>query len=148
MLAAMGLLAVMTILAAVGLTAMRSAASTVPPPDDVHWLQLADCESGGRAHLATGNGFYGALQWLPSTWAAARGPDDPLRAVDADLATEIAVAYDWAHRADPFGQWPACWPAALARPNSDVPAWATVSPGDGDPAPPATPTQQPVLLTG
>ena len=32
------------------------------------WDRLASCESGGRWHIATGNGYYGGLQFSASTW--------------------------------------------------------------------------------
>jgi hypothetical protein len=35
------------------------------------------CESGNRSGTATGNGFYGAFQFLLSTWAAAGGEGLP-----------------------------------------------------------------------
>ena len=41
------------------------------------WQKVADCESGDRPHINTGNGFQGWLQWLPSTWAAYGGRGSP-----------------------------------------------------------------------
>lgn len=35
-------------------------------------LSTASCESGRRWHIATGNGYYGAHQWLPQTWFSAQ----------------------------------------------------------------------------
>lgn len=32
------------------------------------WTCLAECESGGRWHIDTGNGFYGGLQFWQPTW--------------------------------------------------------------------------------
>ncbi len=37
------------------------------------WDRVAACESGGRWNLNTGNGYFGGLQWLPSTWIANGG---------------------------------------------------------------------------
>ncbi len=37
------------------------------------WDRLAHCESGGRWHINTGNGFYGGLQFSNSTWRAFGG---------------------------------------------------------------------------
>ena len=34
---------------------------------DVGLQELARCESGNRHDINTGNGFYGAVQWLPAT---------------------------------------------------------------------------------
>src|SRR4028118_277179 len=35
---------------------------------DRTWNRLAECESGGRWHINTGNGYYGGLQFSASTW--------------------------------------------------------------------------------
>ena len=37
------------------------------------WNRLAKCESGGRWHINTGNGYYGGLQISPGTWRAFGG---------------------------------------------------------------------------
>lgn len=37
------------------------------------WYAIAACESGGRWNLNSGNGFWGGLQFLPSTWFAYGG---------------------------------------------------------------------------
>jgi len=38
------------------------------------WLaRVASCESGGRWHIATGNGFYGGVQFTASSWRAVGG---------------------------------------------------------------------------
>jgi resuscitation-promoting factor RpfA len=37
------------------------------------WNRLAMCESSGRWHINTGNGYYGGLQISPSTWRAFGG---------------------------------------------------------------------------
>src|SRR5262245_49057064 len=48
-------------------------ASATGPPWSVKWNAIARCESGGRWHLNTGNGFYGGLQFSLSTWLAMGG---------------------------------------------------------------------------
>ncbi len=56
------------------------------------WDQLAMCESTGNWSINTGNGFYGGLQFTPSTWAAFGGHQ---YAPQANLATreqQIAIA--------------------------------------------------------
>lgn len=44
--------------------------------ESVGWRQwalaTAQCESTGRWHIATGNGFYGGLQFVPQTWFSAQ----------------------------------------------------------------------------
>ena len=56
------------------------------------WDAVADCESSGDWSINTGNGYYGGLQFLQSTWEAYGGLAYAQR---ADLATkeqQIAVA--------------------------------------------------------
>ena len=56
------------------------------------WDSLAQCESGGDWAINTGNGFYGGLQFTPSTWA---GHGGTAYAPSANLATreqQIAIA--------------------------------------------------------
>ena len=56
------------------------------------WDDLAECESGGNWAINTGNGYYGGLQFLGSTWIAYGGEEFAAR---ADLATreqQIVVA--------------------------------------------------------
>ena len=37
------------------------------------WNKIARCESGGRWHINTGNGYYGGLQFNLATWRSAGG---------------------------------------------------------------------------
>jgi resuscitation-promoting factor RpfA len=57
-------------------------------PDSV-WDQLAQCESGGRWDINTGNGYYGGLQFSPTTWRAFGGSGMPHQ---ASRSEQIAVA--------------------------------------------------------
>lgn len=42
------------------------------------WIaRTAACESGGRWHIATGNGFYGGLQFTLPSWRAVGGRGMP-----------------------------------------------------------------------
>lgn len=64
---------------------------------------IAQCESGGNWSINTGNGYYGGLQFLQSTWESAGGLEYAPR---ADLATreqQIAVASRL-----PRSSWPNC----------------------------------------
>ena len=36
-------------------------------PNEANWDRVAACESGGNWAINTGNGYYGGLQFLPST---------------------------------------------------------------------------------
>ncbi|MDT0344307.1 transglycosylase family protein [Streptomyces litchfieldiae] len=74
------------------------------------WEEVADCESSGRWDINTGNGFYGGLQFLQSTWEAYGGTEYAPR---ADLATrdqQIAIAEKVLE-----GQGPDAWPACSDR---------------------------------
>lgn len=68
------------------------------------WDQLAQCESGGRWNINTGNGYYGGLQFLPSTWRAVGGsglPHQNSREEQIYRAEILLSRSGW-------GQWPQC----------------------------------------
>jgi nucleoid-associated protein YgaU len=74
---------------------------------DGPWTCLAQCESGGRWHVNSGNGFYGGLQFHQRTWEAHGGLKYAPR---ADLATkkeQIKVAEE-VLRSQGWKAWPAC----------------------------------------
>jgi uncharacterized protein YabE (DUF348 family) len=56
------------------------------------WDSIAQCESGGDWHINTGNGYYGGLQFLTSTWLAYGGGDFASRADLASREEQITVA--------------------------------------------------------
>lgn len=80
----------------------------LPPPWP--WPCILNAESGDTYSENTGNGYFGAAQWLPSTWiAAARYADWPEftlggRADLAPPAVQDQVAEAWAAHAG-WGQW-------------------------------------------
>ena len=45
--------------------------------DAVNWDAVAKCESGGNWSIATGNGYYGGLQFTMGTWRANGGSGSP-----------------------------------------------------------------------
>ncbi len=71
------------------------------------WNRLAQCESGGRWHINTGNGYYGGLQFSYSTWRAFNGGRFAPR---ADLATrhEQKLTAERTLNAQGWGAWPSC----------------------------------------
>ncbi|HEY4410969.1 MAG TPA: transglycosylase family protein [Acidimicrobiia bacterium] len=86
---------------------LRSAAVAPVVPvgtgDDV-WARLRHCESGGRYDINTGNGFYGAYQFVPRTWRSLGFPGMPHEASPAmqdDAARKLQARSGW-------GQWPVC----------------------------------------
>ena len=72
--------------------------------DGMNWDAVAQCESGGNWSADTGNGFYGGLQFKPSTWAANGGVGDP---ATASREQQIAVANRVLATQGP-GAWPKC----------------------------------------
>ena len=76
----------------------------VIPTTDPVWARLRRCESGGRYDINTGNGFYGAYQFLPSTWRGLGYPGMPHQAppnVQDEAAQKLQARSGW-------GQCPAC----------------------------------------
>lgn len=87
--------------AGAGLTALSAPATAAPASS---WDSLAQCESGGNWSINTGNGYYGGLQFSPSSWSAAGGSGMPHQASKAEqirVAENLLSMQGW-------GAWPAC----------------------------------------
>jgi hypothetical protein len=54
--------------------------------DSVNWDAIAACESGGNWSTATGNGYYGGLQFTMGTWHANGGSGSPQNACRRERA--------------------------------------------------------------
>ncbi|MFI0153339.1 transglycosylase family protein [Streptomyces lydicus] len=83
------LLAVLSVLGLAAPAVAAGAPLGSPVPD---WERIAACESNGRWHINSGNGYHGGLQIDPTTWRAYGGGRYAPR---ADLATrdeQITVA--------------------------------------------------------
>lgn len=68
------------------------------------WDRLAACESGGNWAINTGNGYYGGLQFMLSTWQAVGGsgyPHQNSREEQIKRAEILLARSGW-------GQWPQC----------------------------------------
>jgi Transglycosylase-like domain len=68
------------------------------------WARLRHCESGGRYTANTGNGFYGAYQFVPRTWRTLGFSGLPHEAppeVQDEAARRLQARSGW-------GQWPVC----------------------------------------
>jgi resuscitation-promoting factor RpfA len=74
------------------------------------WDKVAKCESGNRWHIATGNGYYGGLQFSSSTWRGFGGRKYASQAHKATKAEQIAIA-----RRVLAGQGPGAWPTCSRR---------------------------------
>lgn len=79
-------------------------AGTANAAPDSAWDRLAQCESGGRWNINTGNGYYGGLQFSPSTWRAFGGSGMPHQ---ASREQQIAVA-ERTLAAQGWNAWPSC----------------------------------------
>ena len=71
------------------------------------WDRLASCESGGRWHIATGNGYYGGLQFSASTWRGFGGTRYASSAHRASRLQHIRVA-ERVRARQGWGAWPVC----------------------------------------
>ncbi|KOV98042.1 transglycosylase [Streptomyces sp. NRRL B-1140] len=92
------------LLAPLGLLAATGNAAAA---DSGVWDRIAQCESGGDWHINTGNGYYGGLQFAPSTWNAYGGTAYAPTADRASRSQQIAVATK-VQRAQGWGAWPVC----------------------------------------
>jgi hypothetical protein len=90
--------------------AVKPSVTLIPPVEQVYptgsvWDRLAQCESGGNWAINTGNGYYGGLQFLDSTWdAMGTGydrADHAPREVQIEAAQRLQAQAGW-------GQWPTC----------------------------------------
>jgi LysM repeat protein len=88
----------------VGLGVLSSPANAATTHD---WTGVAQCESGGNWATNTGNGYYGGLQFSPSTWAGYGGTALAPRADLATPAQQIEVA-ERVLAGQGVGAWPTC----------------------------------------
>ncbi len=77
------------------------------PGGEWPWDCVADCESGGRWAVNTGNGFYGGLQFWQPTWEEYGGLVFAKRADLASRAQQIRVAED-VLGTQGWNAWPVC----------------------------------------
>ncbi|MGO4596090.1 transglycosylase family protein [Terrabacter sp. 2RAF25] len=86
------------------------------------WDRVAACESSGNWSINTGNGFYGGLQFVQSTWVGYGGRAYAPRADLATKAQQIAIAQRVLASQGP-GAWPVCSQrAGLTRANGGATA--------------------------
>jgi len=71
------------------------------------WNRLARCESGGRWHINTGNGYYGGLQISSSTWRAYGGRHFSRLPSRATKLEQIRIG-ERIERGQGWRAWPAC----------------------------------------
>ncbi len=87
---------------------LASLAASPPPVSNttpsLDFRALAQCESGGDYSTNTGNGYYGAYQFSPSTWSSlgySGLPSNASPATQNQAAEKLQARSGW-------GQWPAC----------------------------------------
>jgi resuscitation-promoting factor RpfE len=83
---------------------MALATGTANADSGVNWDAVAACESGGNWGIATGNGYYGGLQFTMGTWRANGGSGSPQH---ASREEQIRVAENVV-RSQGIGAWPVC----------------------------------------
>ncbi|MGV9454301.1 transglycosylase family protein [Streptomyces sp. NPDC003635] len=71
------------------------------------WGCIAECESSGRWHINTGNGYYGGLQFWQPTWEEFGGLKYARRADLATRAQQIAIAQK-VLAVQGWNAWPVC----------------------------------------
>jgi len=71
------------------------------------WNRIAHCESGGRWHINTGNGYFGGLQISKSTWNGYGGRKFARYPHGATKREQIRVA-ERIQRGQGWGAWPSC----------------------------------------
>lgn len=135
------------IVAGIAATAI-SMGVTSASADSVNWDAIAQCESGQNWSINTGNGYYGGLQFLTSTWLGAGGGKYAPR---ADLATreqQIEIAYNVYHRdGNSVREWECGWAnngkgsSAPVKPQKSQPKAAAPKPAPKAPTTPQKPVK-------
>jgi resuscitation-promoting factor RpfE len=93
-----------TIAGALVVAPMALGAGTANADGGVNWDAVAACESGGNWHTATGNGYYGGLQFTMGTWHANGGSGSPHQ---ASREEQIRVANN-VLKTQGIRAWPVC----------------------------------------
>ncbi|WP_369247127.1 transglycosylase family protein [Streptomyces sp. R41] len=91
----------------VAIAAPLMAAGNASAATASEWDAVAQCESGGNWSINTGNGYYGGLQFSPSTWAAYGGTAYAATADQASKSEQITIG-EKVLAAQGKGAWPTC----------------------------------------
>jgi len=103
-----------------GVAVLSSGTPTAHAASVSTWDKVAACESGGNWKINTGNGYYGGLQFSPSTWAAYGGKTYAARADIATKSQQIRVA-ERVLAAQGDEAWPVCGDRAGLRRGGPAP---------------------------
>jgi len=93
-----------TIAGALAVAPLALATGTANAESGVNWDAVAACESGGNWGIATGNGYYGGLQFTMGTWRSNGGSGSPQH---ASREEQIRVAEN-VLRTQGIKAWPVC----------------------------------------
>ncbi len=84
-------------------------AYTGGPLSEAQITALGTCESGMTASRNSGNGFYGAFQFMPSTWrSVAPAPYNGVMPHEAPLDAQKQAVQNLLSRSNIFNQFPGC----------------------------------------
>jgi nucleoid-associated protein YgaU len=111
-----------------GAGALLAPASPAEAARKVNWDVLAKCESGGRWHINTGNGYYGGLQFSRSTWKANGGGKYASTANKATKGEQIRIA-EKLYKKRGLKPWPVCGKKAGVYQKAGSPAKKVVKKG-------------------
>ena len=100
----LGLATIAGVFAVAPMASMLMATGTAHADGGVNWDAVAACESGGNWHTATGNGYYGGLQFTMGTWHSNGGSGSPHQ---ASREEQIRVANN-VLSTQGIGAWPVC----------------------------------------
>jgi uncharacterized protein YabE (DUF348 family) len=79
------------------------------PLSEAQIVALGTCESGMTATRNSGNGFYGAFQFMPSTWSkVAPAPYNGMMPHEAPLEAQKQAVQSLLSRSSIFSQFPGC----------------------------------------
>jgi len=132
---------VMVSAATVGGGLITAGAAQAASPYNV-WDRVASCESGNNWSIATGNGYYGGLQFSASTWRGFGGTRFAPTANRATRDQQIFIAQATLRAQGP-GAWPVCSKkGGLTRANGA--AVAVNTGGSSSTAPPSRSKPRPV----
>ncbi len=99
-----GLATIAGVLAVAPMASVLMSAGTANADGGVNWDAVAACESGGKWNTATGNGYYGGLQFTMGTWHSNGGSGSPHQASKDE---QIRVANN-VLKSQGIGAWPVC----------------------------------------
>jgi hypothetical protein len=94
-------------LTAATLTPVVATAGSADAASVRKWDRIAHCESGGRWHINTGNGYYGGLQISRSTWNGYGGRKFAYLPSRATKREQIRIA-ERIQNGQGWGAWPSC----------------------------------------